>query len=79
VKCCDLNDAFGRIRRATAKLKEQWRDVNTHWNDKASQEFEENFLQALAPQITLAAAAVHELRKILDEAEKELDDDQVVY
>jgi uncharacterized protein YukE len=79
MKCCDLNSAFGRIRRATAKLKERWQDVHAHWDDKASQEFEKNFLQALAPQITLAAAAVHQLREVLDQAEKELEDDQVVY
>ena len=79
MKCCDLNSAFGRIRRATAKLKEKWHDVNEHWNDKASQEFDKNFLQALAPQLTLVAAAVHQLREVLDQAEKELEDDQVDY
>ena len=79
MKCCDLNDAFGRIRRVTARLQEKWRDVKEHWDDKASQEFEKKFLQELAPQITLAAAAVHQLREVLDQAEKELEDDQVVY
>lgn len=79
MKCCDLNDAFGRIRRSTARLKETWRDVHEHWNDKASQEFEKNFLQTLTPQITLVAAAVHQLREVLDQAEKELEDDQIVY
>jgi len=79
MKVCDLTGAFNRIRRATAKLRENWRDVTEHWDDKASQEFEKNFLEELTPQITLAAAAVHQLREVLDQAEKELEDDEAVY
>lgn len=76
MKSCDLVTGLGRMKRSTAKLKEQWLELKIHWNDKASQDFEKKFLQTLAPQITLAAAAVHELRDVIEQAEKDLEDDQ---
>ncbi len=76
MKSCDLVTGLGRMKRSTAKLKESWLELKTHWNDKASQDFEKNYLQTLAPQITLAAAAVHELRDVIEQAEKDLEDEQ---
>ena len=75
MKCCDLNSSASRIQRATGKLKEKWREVKTHWNDAASRDFEKNFLQGLPPQITLAAAVIHQFREAVEQAEKELEDD----
>ena len=76
MRCCDLVTGLSRMKRSTAKLKEKWLEMKAHWDDKASQDFEKNFLQTLPPQITLAAAAVHELRDVIEQAEKDLGDDQ---
>jgi hypothetical protein len=64
------------MQRSTAKLKERWLELKAHWNDKASQDFEKNFLQTLPPQIILAAAAVHEFREVIEQAEKDLEGNQ---
>jgi hypothetical protein len=71
---CDLATGLGRLNRAAAKLKERWQETKSHWNDKASRDFEKNFLQQLPPQLNLAVAAVHELADLLAEAERELED-----
>jgi len=76
MKCCDLLTGLGRMNRSTAKLKEKWLQTKAHWNDKASQNFEKDFLQTLPPQITLAVAAIHELKDVIEQAESELEDDQ---
>jgi hypothetical protein len=76
VRHCDLVTGLGRIQRAAADLKEQWLESRVQWDDKARRDFERNHLQTLAPQITLVAAAVHEMAEILERAEKELEDPQ---
>jgi uncharacterized protein YukE len=73
---CDLSTGTGRIQRAASKLKDQWLDVKSQWGDQARRDFEKNYLQHLAPQITLALAAVHELTEVLQQVEKELEDEQ---
>jgi hypothetical protein len=74
MKSCDLLTGLGRLKRSVARLKEQWLETKTHWNDQASRDFEKNFLQGLAPQITLAVAAIHEYAELLEQVEKELED-----
>jgi uncharacterized protein YukE len=76
MKHCDLATGTGRIQRAAAKLKDRWQDTQAHWNDQARRDFEKNYLQPLAPQITLALAAIHELSEILKQAERDLEDEQ---
>jgi hypothetical protein len=74
MRSCDLLTGLGRLKRSAARLKEQWLETKTHWNDQASRDFEKNFLQGLAPQITLAVAAIHEYAELMEQVEKELED-----
>lgn len=74
MKSADLLSGLGRLKRSTAHLKEKWLETKTHWNDQASRDFEKNFLQGLAPQITLAVAAIHEFVDLIEHVEKELED-----
>ena len=71
---CDLITGMGRIKRGFSRLKEKWLETKTHWNDKASLDFEKNHLQQLPAQVTMVVAAVHELAEVLEKAEKELED-----
>ena len=71
---CDLITGMGRIQRGFSRLKEKWVEAKTHWNDKASRDFEKNHLQQIPSQITMVVAAVHELAEVLEQAEKELED-----
>ena len=74
MKCCDLISGLGRLQRSSSRLREKWLETKTHWNDQASRDLEKNFLQGLAPQITLVVAAIHEYAELLEKVEKELDD-----
>ena len=78
MKHIDLVSGLGRLNRATANLKEQWAEARAHWDDASSRAFEKDHLQQLPSQITLAAAAIHELAEILQQAEDELDEDRTI-
>lgn len=79
MKICDLVSGVGRLRRSTAKLKEAWLEAKEHWNDKASNEFEKKYLQPIPPQLTLTVAAVHKLAGVLEQAERDCEDEQPVH
>ena len=74
MKSVELLGSVARLQRATAHLKENWAQAKTHWTDKASQDFEKNYLQPLPAQVTLVTAAVYKLAEVLAQAEKELAD-----
>jgi len=74
MKSCDLLTGLGRLKRSTSRLKEKRLQTKDYWNDPASRDFEKKFLQSLAPQITLAVAAIHEYSELLEQVEKDLDD-----
>ena len=78
MKICDLNTGEGRLTRATKRLKEQWAETKSHWDDAMSQQFEESFLRPLGPEVQLAVAAIHRLAELLEDAEKECEDDERV-
>jgi hypothetical protein len=70
----DLISGIGRLKRSSAQLKEKWLNVRDHWDDQASRDFEKEFLQMLAPQLTLVMAALHEFHDVMQQAGKELED-----
>jgi uncharacterized protein YukE len=76
MKHCDLATGTGRIQRAAARLKDRWNATQDHWNDQARRDFQKNYLQPLAPQLTLVLAAIHELNEILQQAERDLEDER---
>jgi hypothetical protein len=76
MKQWDLISSAGRIKRATAHLREKWTEAKSQWNDKASHDFEQQYLQPLPAHITLTVAAIYKLKEVLDEAVNELEDDR---
>ncbi len=71
---CDLSSGSGRLVRASNRLRERWLETKEHWHDKSCQEFESNFLQQLAPQITLTVATIQKMRELLNDAEQDCED-----
>jgi len=74
MKVCDLYTGGSQLKRAAKTLKERWQLTQEHWNDKTSQEFEEKYIQPLLPEITQALASVYELSELLEQAERECND-----
>ncbi len=70
----DLISGIGRLKRSSAQLKERWLTTRDHWDDQASRDFEKNFLQMLAPQLTLVMAALHQFHDVMQQASKDLED-----
>lgn len=71
---CDLNSPVGRMRRASADLRDKWLETRVHWNDEQARTFEERFLQELAPRITMTVAAIQHLTELLHQAERECEE-----
>ena len=71
MKICDVTTGTIKLQRARKTLQEQWADVQEHWHDRTRDEFDEKYLQTLAPQLSLAIAAVNRLAELLQRVERE--------
>ena len=76
MRICDLNSGNIKLKRSARELREKWELTKDHWNDKTRSDFERQFLEPLAPEITLTVAAILRLAEILEEAEKDCVDEQ---
>jgi len=76
MRCCDLQSGTIRLTRAAKELREQWNATSEYWKDKNRDDFEVQYIQPLAPQITLLLAAVNSLSEVFDRAERELEDQE---
>ena len=75
MRICDLSSSIGQLRRATKELGEKWEQTKEFWDDQASKEFEETYLQPLLPTMTLTMNSVQKLEEILRKAEKDCGED----
>jgi hypothetical protein len=71
MKICDLHTGRIRLTRAVKQLREQWAATSEHWQDANRNEFEQNHLQLVAPQVTLLVAAVERLADVLRQVERD--------
>lgn len=76
MKICDLYTGVIRLSRAAKDLREQWNVASDYWRDQNHDDFEAQFLQPLAPQLTLLTAAVNRLQGVLEQAERDLTDEE---
>ncbi len=77
MKICDLQSGSGQLQRETKRIRDAWQQAKKSWQDGASKEFEDKYLQPLIPNIKLALAAVHELSEVMEKAERELGDQEL--
>ncbi len=76
MRICDLVTGMGRLRRASAQLRERWADTKQYWNDETARQFEERYLVPLDPKLTLTLAAVGRLAEVLEQAERDCEDER---
>ncbi len=74
MRICDLQTGSIRLTRAAKDLREQWNETSDYWKDKNRDDFDTNYVQPLAPQISLLLAAVNSLSEVLERAERDLED-----
>lgn len=78
MRICDLVTGIGRLKRATSQLKDHWGETREHWSDNIRHEFEEKHLTPLPAEITLAVASIQRLAELLEQAERELQDEMEI-
>jgi uncharacterized protein YukE len=71
---CDFVSHSGRIRRATAELKERWQETLEAWNDETSRQFQEKYLEPLLPEVTLTLTAIQSALEQIHRAAVECED-----
>ena len=75
MRMCDLSSSLGRLQRLTIKLKDHWHATQEHWSDETARQFQEQYLESLVPQIATTVTATQRLVELLEQAERELDDE----
>jgi hypothetical protein len=65
---------MAKLTRSAKKLRDQWQETRMHWSDQNAVEFEQHYLQPLAPQLTLTSAAVNRLATLFTQIERECAD-----
>lgn len=76
MRICDLNTGLARLTHAFAELKERWGDVQGHWHDETSRQFEETHLQKIPGQLQMMLVAAQRLAEVLEQAEKECEEER---
>ena len=75
MRVCDLQTGVIRLTKATKKLKDRWEETKVHWGDQKAVAFDQDYLQHLAPQITLTLAAVNRFAQLLEKVERDCRDE----
>jgi uncharacterized protein YukE len=74
MRICNLSDGLGQLTHALAELNQKWAETQLHWNDHASDEFENDFVRPIQPQMQALMAAVQTLAGTVETASGELSD-----
>ena len=72
----DLAGSVGRMQRLANQLDNKWQETKTHWRDQTAREFEEEYLRSILPQLSLTAAAIHQMNELLNQAQRDCEDDE---
>ncbi len=76
MRMCDLNTGATRLKRTAKMLKDGWGEASEFWNDGSSRQFEESFLKAVGPTLQQVVGALYGLAEVLEEAEKECEENR---
>ena len=64
----DFTGETAKMRAALETLEAAWDATEKHWNDKTRQQFEENHLRPLVPQVKTTLDAANRLADALRQA-----------
>ena len=79
MRICDLVTGLGQLKRSAGRLKDRWHETQSVWSDETARKFEDEHLSHLAPQITLTVATIHRLAELLEQAERDCEEDTEEY
>ncbi|MDA0659631.1 MAG: hypothetical protein O2931_06380 [Planctomycetota bacterium] len=74
MRTSQLNDAIGRLERATHRLREAWIDTRKAWDDTVAEDFEVRHLEPILPQCRYTVNAIHQLMNTFDKVERACSD-----
>ena len=67
----NLSGNKSRLVGLTKEISVRWSDTKSHWHDTKSVEFDEKFMQELAPRVHQAVAAIDQLDELFKRIRKE--------
>ncbi len=73
MKTGDLTAGSAKLQSAWKKLLERWQETQLHWHDSVSQDFEENYLNRLEPDVRGTLEIMRGLAELSNAAKQECD------
>ena len=71
MRIADLTSGSAKIANAYKTLRLRWDETKEHWHDDNCRRFEENYIDALEPQIATSLDAISRLAEVLNRAERD--------
>jgi hypothetical protein len=71
MKKCDLMTSAGRIRHALENVEVVWQQSSDQWDDAASREFAERYLEPMIPKLKLALDAINRMQYLMTEVQRD--------
>ena len=71
MRVADFTFGSAKLRDAVRTLRVHWEGTKGEWHDSVSREFEENYLEALEPQLTSTIDRMMRLAQMVSTAEQE--------
>lgn len=71
MRVCDLSTGPARLHEALDTLRVRWQATAELWTDAVSQQFEQDHLAPLHPQLTFTIDRMRRLAQMLSKAQEE--------
>jgi hypothetical protein len=71
MKVADLTTATAKLQHALTRLKARWEETQNDWHDPVSLKFEEDYLEAIEPQVLATLERLSSLAQVMRTAEQE--------
>ena len=76
MRIADFTTPAANLREAFDKLEIAWQDAQEDWDDPGSRNIEENHLAKMRLQIRTTLDAIHRIADILDQAQRDCEEDE---
>ena len=70
-----INKAIENLEQHLAKLKIQWEETMTFWDDSVSQGFESKYFQPIESQATSTLQSLENLADLMEKARRDIEDE----
>ncbi len=71
MKIGDLSTGAAKLHDSMKLLQEAWAETKTRWKDNNAHQFQETYLEPIAPKVKMTQDAINRLAEVLARAQRE--------